>query len=215
MFQKSDYSPLDHATEIGADQLDLQLDGWLDALDLRTRETREHIFRVTNATISLARMAGVPEKEIVHIRNGALLHDIGNIGIPDAILLKADKLTTEEREIVRKHPVYAHDLFYPIEYLKNCLSIPYSHHEKWDGTGYPLGLKGEQIPLAARLFAIVDVWDRLSCDRVYGRAWPQEKVTKYILQQSGCHFDPGVVDMFFHAQRELAAFDRGSDRWIL
>ena len=187
-------------------QLDLQIEGWLDALDARTRETEEHIFRVTDATIALAEMAKVPESEIVHIRNGALLHDIGNIGVPETILLKSDKLTAEERDIVRKHPVYAHDLFYPIEHLRKCLSIPYSHHERWDGTGYPLGLKGDQIPLPARLFAIVDVWDRLSFDRVYGKAWPREKIMEYIQQQSGCQFDPEVVDLFFHAQKEYAGF---------
>jgi HD-GYP domain-containing protein (c-di-GMP phosphodiesterase class II) len=187
-------------------QLDLQIEGWLDALDARTRETKEHIFRVTDATITLAEMASVMESEIVHIRNGALLHDIGNIGIPDAILLKSDKLTAEERDIVRKHPVYAHDLFYPIEHLRQCLSIPYSHHERWDGTGYPLGLKGEQIPLPARLFAIVDVWDRLSSDRVYGKAWPREKITEYVQEQSGCQFDPDVVELFFHAQKEFSGY---------
>ena len=184
-------------------RLDLQIEGWLDALDSRTRETEEHIFRVTDATIALAEMAKVPESEIVHIRNGALLHDIGNIGIPETILLKTDKLTAEERDIVRRHPVYAHDLFFPIEHLKKCLAIPYSHHERWDGTGYPQGLKGEQIPLPARLFAIVDVWDKLSYDRVYGKAWPHEKITEYIHEQSGCQFDPAVVDLFFHAQKDL------------
>ena len=193
---------------LSRDQLDLKIEGWLDALDLRTRETKEHIFRVTDATSALATMAGVSESEIVHIRHGALLHDIGNIGIPDAILLKSDKLTAEEWEIVRKHPDYAHDLFYPIEHLRNCLSIPYSHHEKWDGTGYPLGLKGKQIPLPARLFAVVDVWDKLSFDRTYGKAWPREKINEYIRQHSGCQFDPEVVDLFFHAQDELTAYQR-------
>ena len=204
-------SPIDASSAYdnpGRDQLDLQIEGWLDALDARTRETNEHIFRVTDATVALARLAGVPESEIVHIQHGALLHDIGNIGIPDAILLKSDKLTAEEWEIVRKHPGYAHDLFYPIEYLRNCLPIPYSHHEKWDGTGYPRGLKGEQIPLPARLFAVVDVWDRLSSDRAYGKAWPKEKVMDYIQEQSGCHFDPDVVDLFLHAQEELTAGQR-------
>ena len=187
-------------------QLDLQIEGWLEALDSRTRESTDHIFRVTDATIALAEMAGVQESEIVHIRNGALLHDIGNIGIPETILLKSDQLTAEERDIVRKHPVYAHDLFYPIEHLRKCLSIPYSHHERWDGTGYPLGLKGEEIPLPARLFAIVDVWDRLSFDRVYGKAWPREKITEYIQEQSGCQFDPDVVNLFFRAQEEITEY---------
>jgi len=183
---------------------DLQIEGWLDALDARTRETQEHIFRVTEATVALARMAGVPESEINQVRKGALLHDIGKIGLPDTILLKSGGLTPGEWEMVRKHPVYAYELFYPIEHLRNCLAIPYSHHEKWDGTGYPRGLKGEQIPLPARLFAIVDVWDTLACDRVYGKAWPQEKIMEYIRQQSGSHFDPQVVDLFSQAQKDPA-----------
>ena len=181
----------------------MQIEGWLDALDSRTRETTEHIFRVADATVALAEMAGVPENEIVQVRYGALLHDIGKIGVPDTILLKSDKLTSEEWEIIRRHPIYAYDLFYPIDYLRDCLSIPYSHHEKWDGTGYPEGLKGEQIPLPARLFAIVDVWDTLSFDRVYGKAWQPEKITEYIQQQSGFQFDPEVVDLFFHAQKQM------------
>jgi HD-GYP domain-containing protein (c-di-GMP phosphodiesterase class II) len=172
-------------------------------LDLRTRETLEHIYRVADATVALAKMAGLPEDEIVQTRYGALLHDIGKIGVPDAILLKSAKLSSDEWDKVRKHPIYAYELFYPIEYLRNCISIPYAHHEKWDGTGYPQGLKGNQIPLPARLFAVVDVWDSLSCDRVYGKAWPQEKITNYIQEQSGCHFDPEVVDLFFQAQEQL------------
>ncbi len=128
---------------------DLQIEGWLDELDVRTRETTEHIFRVTEAVVALAKLADIPESEIMHIRYGACLHDIGNIGIPDGILLKSDRLTAREWETVRKHPLYAHDLLYPIEYLRSSLAIPYAHHERWDGTGYPLGLQGDQIPLAA------------------------------------------------------------------
>jgi len=184
----------------------LEIEGWLDALDLRTKETNEHILRVTDATVALAKMAGVPDSEIVHIRRGALLHDIGKTGIPDTILLKSDTLTAEEWEVIRKHPVYAYDLFYPIEYLRSCLPIPYSHHEKWDGTGYPQGLKGEQIPLSARLFAVIDVWDRLSSDCVYRKAWPHEKIMEYIQEQSGFHFDPQVVDLFFQANKNPAKF---------
>jgi len=184
---------------------DMQIEGWLDSLDVRTRETTDHIFHVTDGTVALARMAGLPESEIVQIRYGALLHDIGKIGIPDAILLKADRLTAEELGIVHRHPTYARDLLYPVEYLRDCLSIPYSHHEKWDGTGYPQGLKGEQIPLPARLFAIVEVWDVLSCDRSYAKAWPQEKIAQYIHGQSGTHFDPQVVDLFFQYHKKLAS----------
>jgi HD-GYP domain-containing protein (c-di-GMP phosphodiesterase class II) len=183
----------------------LEIDGWLDSLDLRTRETSEHISRVANATVIMAELAGVPENDMIYIRYGALLHDIGKIGIPDGILQKPDALTPEEWDVIRRHPIYAHDLFYPVEHLRNYLPIPYSHHERWDGTGYPQGLAGEQIPLAARLFAVIDVWDMLSHDRVYAKAWSQEKVTAYIKQQSGIQFDPHVADLFFHARKDLAS----------
>jgi len=183
---------------------DLQIEGWLDELDLRTHETNEHIHHVADGTVALAKMAGLSGSEIVQVRRGALLHDIGKIGVSETILMKPGELTAEEWQVIRKHPIFAYELFYPIEYLRECLAIPYSHHEKWDGTGYPLGLKGEQIPLPARLFAVVEVWDKLSCDRVHGRAWPQEKITQYIQEQSGSHFDPQVVDLFFRSQRQFA-----------
>ncbi|MBK9926890.1 MAG: HD-GYP domain-containing protein [Anaerolineales bacterium] len=194
---------LAHNKIITSQSKSLAIEGWLDALDSRTKETNEHILRVTEATVILAKMAGISENEIIHIRRGALLHDIGKTGIPDPILLKSGKLTADEWEVIRKHPVYAYDLVYPIEYLRNCLSIPYSHHEKWDGTGYPQGLRGEDIPLPARLFAVVDVWETLSFDRVYRKAWPHEKIMDYIQQQSGCHFDPKVVSLFFHTTKDL------------
>ena len=182
----------------------LEIEGWLDSLDSRTRETNGHILRVAEATVILARTLGLPEHEILCIRHGALLHDVGKIGVPDSILLKSGALTQEEWEIVRKHPGYAYDLLSPVEYFRNCLDIPYSHHEKWDGTGYPQGSKGEQIPLAARLFAVVEVWDALSTDQPYRKAWPREKIMEYIKGQSGSHFDPGVVDLFFRAKKDLA-----------
>lgn len=147
-------------------------------------------------------MAGIPENEMVHIRRGALLHDIGKLGVPDNILLKPSQLNDDEWAIMRKHPVFAYEWLYPIEYLRPCLAIPYSHHEKWDGTGYPQGLKGEQIPLAARIFAVVDVWDALTSDRPYRQAWPQEKVLEYIRQQARAHFDPKVVELFLQMIRE-------------
>ncbi|MEW6717765.1 MAG: HD domain-containing phosphohydrolase [Chloroflexota bacterium] len=175
---------------------DMTIEGWSKALDLRDEETEGHTLRVTEMTLTLARMAGISESEIVHVRRGALLHDIGKMGIPDSILLKPDKLTDDEWAIMRKHPVYAYEWLYPIEYLRPSLAIPYSHHEKWDGTGYPQGLKGEQIPLPARLFAVVDVWDALSSDRLYRKAWRQEEVLEYIQQQSGAHFDPEAVKLF-------------------
>ncbi|HLE26688.1 MAG TPA: HD-GYP domain-containing protein, partial [Anaerolineales bacterium] len=139
---------------------------------------------------------GMSDAERVHLRRGALLHDIGKMGVPDAILLKPGPLTDEEWEIMRKHPVYAYEMLLPILYLRPALEIPYYHHEKWDGTGYPHGLKGEQIPLAARIFAVVDVWDALRSDRPYRPAWPAEKVQEHIRSLAGTHFDPQVAKMF-------------------
>jgi len=138
----------------------------------------------------------ISEAEIVHIRRGALLHDIGKMGVPDGILLKPDKLTDDEWVLMRKHPQFGFDMLAPITYLKPALDIPFCHHEKWDGSGYPRGLKGEQIPLAARLFAVVDVWDALRSDRPYREAWPEEKALEYIHAESGKHFDPQVVKVF-------------------
>ena len=170
------------------------LEGWARALELRDRETEGHSRRVTEMTLRLARAIGMPESELVHIRRGALLHDIGKMGIPDNILLKPGPLSPEEWHIMRQHPIYAFDLLSPIEYLQPALEIPYCHHEKWDGTGYPRGLKGEQIPLAARIFAIVDVWDALSSDRPYRAALSASQVIEYLRAQAGKHFDPQIVE---------------------
>jgi HD-GYP domain-containing protein (c-di-GMP phosphodiesterase class II) len=139
---------------------------------------------------------GAKYEDFIHIRRGALLHDIGKMGIPDSILLKPGRLTEDERAAMERHTEYAYDLLSDIEYLKPAMDIPYCHHEKWDGTGYPRGLKGEEIPLAARIFSIIDVWDALSSDRPYRPAWPREKVMEYIRSESGKHFDPAVVDVF-------------------
>jgi PAS domain S-box-containing protein len=181
---------------------DKTIEGWSKALDLRDHETEGHTLRVTKMTTTLARMAGLPESEIVHVRRGGLLHDMGKMGIPDTILFKPGSLTEDEWAIMRKHPIYAYDLLHPIEYLRPCLAIPYSHHEKWDGSGYPQGLKGEQIPLPARLFAVVDVWDALSSDRPYRDAWPLDKVMDYIQRKSRTHFDPTAVELFLRATSE-------------
>ena len=175
---------------------DATIEGWSRALELRDRETEGHTLRVTEMTIRLAREFNVPEKELVHIRRAALLHDIGKMGVPDSILLKPGKLTDEEMEIMRRHTVYAYELLRPIRFLRPALEIPWCHHEKWDGSGYPRGLKGEEIPLAARLFAIIDVWDALRYDRPYRKAWPEPKVLEYIQSQSGTHFEPAVVETF-------------------
>jgi len=181
---------------------DSTLEGWSRALDLRDRETEGHTQRVTKMTLHLARVFGMSSEEQVHVFRGALLHDIGKMGVPDSILLKAGPLTYEEAEIMRRHPVYAYELLSPINYLRPAIEIPYCHHEKWDGTGYPRGLKDEQIPLAARIFAIVDVWDALRSDRPYRLAWPMEKVREHIRAGSGTHFDPKAVEVFLNALSE-------------
>lgn len=175
---------------------DATLEGWARALELHDQETEGHSRRVIELTISLARAIGIDEKELVHIRRGALLHDIGKMGIPDEILKKPGKLTDEEWEIMVKHPDYAFRMLYPILYLRPALDIPYAHHEKWDGSGYPRNLSGEKIPIAARVFAIVDVFDALLSERPYRKAWPRRKAVDYISSQSGMHFDPLIVDKF-------------------
>jgi PAS domain S-box-containing protein len=175
---------------------DKTLEGWSAALDLRDKETEGHTQRVTEMTVKLAEAMGLAESELVHVRRGALLHDIGKMGIPDSILLKPDNLTDEEWEIMRRHPTYAYELLKPIDYLSPALDIPYCHHEKWDGSGYPRGLKGTQIPLSARIFAVVDVYDALTSDRPYREAWSRKKTLKYIHTQSGSHFDPQVIEVF-------------------
>jgi putative nucleotidyltransferase with HDIG domain len=175
---------------------DETLEGWSRAMDFRDKETEGHTQRVTQMTLQLARLLGVGETELSYMRWGALLHDIGKIGIPDSILLKPDNPTDEEWVIMRKHPEVAYEMLSPISFLRPALDIPYCHHEKWDGTGYPRGLKGEQIPLAARIFAIADVWDALRSDRPYRKGWSEERMCGYVRDQTGKHFDPQVVDAF-------------------
>lgn len=173
------------------------LEGWVRALDLRDKETEGHTIRVTEITERLARRLGVDEDYLVHIKRGALLHDIGKMGIPDGVLLKPGALTPEERMLIEKHPMYAYEMLSPIKFLKPALDIPYCHHEKWDGSGYPRGLKGEEIPLAARIFAVADVWDALVSNRPYRKGLMPADVRKKIREQSGRHFDPHVVEAFF------------------
>jgi putative nucleotidyltransferase with HDIG domain len=172
------------------------IEGWSRALDLRDNETEGHTKRVTDLTLQLARHMSVSAADFTHLRRGALLHDIGKMAIPDKILLKAGPLNDEEWVVMRRHPAYAYELLSTIPYLRPALDIPYYHHEKYDGTGYPHGLKGEQIPLVARIFAVVDVWDALRSDRPYRKAWTGAKAAEYIREQSGKHFDPRVVDAF-------------------
>jgi putative nucleotidyltransferase with HDIG domain len=175
---------------------DETLDAWVQALHLRDLTTEQHSLRVVDATVQLARVLGVPESDFDNLRRGALLHDIGKIGVPDAILLKPGPLTDEEWVIMRRHPEFARDILGPIEYLQGALDIPYGHHERWDGSGYPQGLAGEAIPLLARIFAVVDVWDAMRSDRPYRRAGPAEEVAAHLAEQSGRLFDPRVVEAF-------------------
>ncbi|HLO16160.1 MAG TPA: HD domain-containing phosphohydrolase, partial [Anaerolineales bacterium] len=176
---------------------DTTIEGWSRALDLRDKETEGHTQRVAEMTLTLAQRFGFNEEDLLHIRRGALLHDIGKMGVPDNILLKPESLTKVEWIIMRQHPQYAYDLLKPIVFLARSLDIPYCHHEKWDGTGYPRGLKGEETPLTARLFAVVDVWDALTSDRPYRPAWSEDEAAAYIWEQSGNHFDPEIVEAFF------------------
>jgi PAS domain S-box-containing protein len=175
---------------------DATIEGWSRALDLRDKETEGHTQRVTDMTIKLARAFGLSEDELMRVRWGALLHDIGKMGIPDGILLKPGPLTDEEWAVIKQHPSIAYEILSPIRYLRAALDIPYYHHEWWDGTGYPLGLRGEQIPLAARIFAVVDVWDALRSDRPYRSAWLHQAVVECLRTQAGTHFDPQVVPVF-------------------
>ena len=175
---------------------DKTIEGWVLALDLRDRETEGHTQRVTQMTVELARVLGFTEDEIVHIRRGALLHDMGKMGIPDEILQKPGPLSDEEWSTMRRHPQYAYQMLSNIKYLKEAIIIPYYHHERWDGSGYPHKLKGSDIPLYARLFAVVDVWDALSSDRPYRKRIPRHDVVEYLKKESGRLFDPEIVEKF-------------------
>jgi len=186
---------------------DATIEGWSRALDLRDKETEGHTQRVTALTERLARRMGLGEVELMHLRRGALLHDIGKMGIPDRILLKPGPLDEDEWVIMRQHPVYAYELLMPIAYLRPALDIPYCHHEKWDGTGYPRQLIGEAIPLSARVFAVADVWDALNSDRPYRPAWPAARTLEFIRSQSGRHFDPQVVTAFLELMDERPESD--------
>jgi PAS domain S-box-containing protein len=179
-----------------ADAYDTTLEGWARTLELRDKETEGHSRRVTDTTLKIAIAMGIQDDYLEQIRRGAILHDIGKMGIPDEILHKPGALNDQEREIMQTHPKIAYDLLSPIPFLKQALEIPYSHHEKWDGSGYPLGLKEHAIPMSARIFAIADVWDALSSDRPYNKAWPRQKAIKYFVEEAGKHFDPRVVNIF-------------------
>lgn len=179
-----------------AEAYDTTLEGWAKALELRDKETEDHSRRVTELTVALARAMGIKGDDLTHIRRGAILHDIGKMGIPDEILRKRESLTISERKVVEQHPVYSYELLSRIPYLEKALDIPYCHHERWDGNGYPRGLKGEEIPLAARIFTVIDVWDAVQSDRPYNRAWSSEKAIQYLKDEAGKYFDPNLVEIF-------------------
>jgi putative nucleotidyltransferase with HDIG domain len=178
--------------------------GWALALELRDEETEGHAERVTEMAVTVARKMGFSQEELVQVRRGSLLHDIGKMGIPDSILHKPGALTEEEREVIKSHPQIAYDLLSRTPFLRKALNIPYYHHERWDGSGYPHGLQGVTIPLEARIFAIVDVWDALSSDRPYRKAWPKKKIIDHIKAENGKHFDPEVVEVFLKILEEGA-----------
>lgn len=183
-----------------ADAYGETLDGWGRALELRDHETEGHTRRVTEGTVQLALTLDLSIETITNLRYGAMLHDIGKMGIPDAILLKPGPLDANEWKVMKMHPVYARQMLSEISFLKKAVTIPYCHHEKWDGTGYPAGLKSEQIPVEARIFTIIDVWDALLSDRPYRKGWPLERVMSYILENKEIYFDPEIADIFLNTR---------------
>jgi len=174
------------------------IEGWARALELRDQETEGHSQRVTALTLRISSAMGIQDDEMQHISRGALLHDIGKMGIPDSILFKPGPLSYDEWVVMRKHPTYAYNLLSPVSYLQPSLDIPHYHHERWDGSGYPQGLEGEEIPLAARIFAVVDIWDALHSDRPYRGPMPTDQVIEIIKKSSGSHLDPNVVEIFLN-----------------
>lgn len=209
------YEEQQRANQKLTEAYDATIEGWSKALELRDQETEGHTQRVTRLTIELARAMGVNEDEMVNYRRGALLHDIGKMGIPDSILLKPGPLTAEEWQVMRRHPDYAYEWLSEIEFVRPALDIPWCHHERWDGTGYPRGLKGNQIPLAARIFAVIDVYDSLSCDRPYRSSLPPVEVHKYLREQAGTQFDPVVVTTFLGMIENKSGWEPASGSALL
>jgi HD-GYP domain-containing protein (c-di-GMP phosphodiesterase class II) len=179
---------------------DATVEAFARALEMREGEPLGHTHQVTEVTVNLSKAMGVALPEQAHLRRGALLHDIGKMGIPESVLKKEAELTRSEWALIRQHPQLAYDLLFPIVFLHPAIDIPYCHHERWDGTGYPQGLKGEKIPLSARIFSVVDVWDALTSDRPQRKAWPEPQVMTYLLDQAGRQFDPAVVETFLKAK---------------
>ncbi len=193
-----------HTLQLAQIELSLTYEATVEAfaraLEMRDREPVGHTHQVTEITVRLARVVGVDEEAMPHLRRGALLHDIGKLGVPESIVQKSGSLTDQEWNVMRLHPQIAYDLLSPIVYLHSALEIPYCHHERWDGSGYPQGLKGDQIPLAARIFAVVDVWDALISDRPFRKAWSEYQASRYLKEHSGSYFDPQIVDVFLNAE---------------
>ncbi len=183
---------------------DLTLAAWARVLEYRDKETEGHSRRLVELSTRLARALGMSEEEIVHLRRGALIHDLGKLAIPDDILLKPGALDDVERKIMQQHPIYAKQMLANVTFLHSCIDVAYSHHEQWDGHGYPEGLKGEQIPIKARIFAVVDQWDALSSDRPYRKAWSWEEIITYLQENSGKIYDPQIVKVFLSLLRDEA-----------
>jgi putative nucleotidyltransferase with HDIG domain len=196
------FDSLQHSRVELAMAYDFTLEGWSRAVDMRDEETETHTKRVVDMTVQLARRSGFKEEDLVHVRRGALLHDIGKMGVPDQVLQCTGKLDEKQWIEMRKHPGYAKQFIEDIDYLRPAIDIPYCHHERWNGSGYPRGLKGEEIPKAARIFAVVDVYDALINDRRYRKAWPKEQVLAYLREKKGIEFDPTVVDSFIELLEE-------------
>ncbi len=180
----------------------------VSAMDIRHKETGDHSDRVMRMSAALARLAGMHGEALRHLTFGALLHDIGKLALPDSILIKPGKLDDDEMAVMRQHPQLGHELLQQVDFLREASDIPYSHHERWDGTGYPQGLRGEAIPLAARIFSVVDVWDALITARVYKPAWPEPDVLDYLRQVAGSQLDPDLVALFLEHYDELKALGR-------
>lgn len=209
-----DASSLNISRKDLADAYETTIESWAKLLDMRDKEMEGHSRRVVELTVCLAQLMGVSGQELVYIRWGALLHDIGKIGLPDSILLKPGPLTPEEWVVMRSHPTRANEVLGSIAFLQPALDVPFSHHEQWNGSGYPQGLQCEEIPLAARIFAIVDVWDALCSDRPYRNAWTEREALDYIYSQSGKHFDPRV-ERAFHQMMQTNNIENESEPALL